>query len=70
MSISAWRRVISSTAGLRDRAARSISTIALTLHFTLTIRRLFIDTDHTAKKRKAVCERTCREREKQPAGKV
>lgn len=53
MSISSWRRVILSTAGLRDCTACSISLIALILHFMLTIQRLFIDTDHTFGKKNA-----------------
>lgn len=61
MSISAWRWVILSTAAWREECtACSISLITLTLHFMLTIPRLFIDTDHTLEKRRVICERTCR----------
>lgn len=68
MSISAWRGVILSTAGRRDCTACSILPTTLTLCFMLTTQRLFIDTDHTLEKHRVICERTCREKEKQPKG--
>lgn len=56
MSISAWRRVILSTVGLRDSTACSISLIKLILHFMLTIHGLFIDADRTVEICGVVCE--------------